>query len=144
MLEKPRLLAVLRTVVFLKAVLLDHAFHAAGADGEPGLAELLGDDVDRRVGIEEAVANDLSFDLVGADGVGLGPAFLSLEGRGPLFPKECKQLIITLPGEAVLGGGLAGADPFALTFEEHEQTRCDFVVLRDEEFTGGSDDAEGG
>ena len=43
---------------------------------ETGLAELLGDDVDRGVGIEEAVADDLSLDLVGADGVGLGSAFL--------------------------------------------------------------------
>ena len=34
---------------------------------ETSLAELLGDDVDRGVGIEEAVADDLAFDLVGAD-----------------------------------------------------------------------------
>jgi hypothetical protein len=64
--------AVAVKLFFLQAVLLDGAFHAPGADLETGLAELLGDDVDRGVGIEEAVADDLSLDLVGADGIGLG------------------------------------------------------------------------
>ena len=64
--------------------------------GEAGLAELLGDDVDRGVGIEEAVADDLSLDLVGADGVGLGSAFLAEEGEDSIFLKLFEHLIISL------------------------------------------------
>jgi hypothetical protein len=80
----------------LKAVLLDRAFHAPGADLETGLTELLGDDVDRGVRIEEAVADDLSLDLVGADGRGLGSGFLAEEGSDSVFLKMFLQLIISL------------------------------------------------
>jgi hypothetical protein len=80
----------------LKAVLLNSAFHAPGADLEAGLAELLGDDVDRGVGIEEAVADDLSLDLVGADGIGLRSTFLVLESQGSLLLELLVQLIISL------------------------------------------------
>jgi hypothetical protein len=65
----------------LKAVFLDDAFHASGADLETGLAEFLSDDVGRGVGIEKALADDLSLDLVGADVVGFGAAFLGLESQ---------------------------------------------------------------
>jgi hypothetical protein len=125
----------------LKPVLLNHAFDATGADGETGLAELLGDDIDRGVGIEEAVANDLSFDLVGADVVSFGAAFLSLKGDGSLILKQLEQLIISLSGEAVLCGDLGDATPFTFTFDEHEQARCELVIGGDEEFTGGTNDA---
>jgi hypothetical protein len=74
----------------LKAILLDDAFHAAGTDHEAGLAEFLGDDVDRGVGIEEAVTNNLAFDLISADGVGLGSAFVSLESQDPVLLKSFK------------------------------------------------------
>jgi hypothetical protein len=125
----------------LKPVFLDHAFDAASADGETGLAQFLGDDVDRGIGIEEAMANDLSFDLVGANRVGLGAAFLGLEGHGPLFLKEPKQLIISLSGEAVFLGRSGSPETFALAFEKHEQTRSNFVVGWDEDLSCESDDA---
>ena len=73
----------------MKAVLLDDAVHAPGADREAGLAELLGDDVDRGVGIEEAMADDLALDLVGADIVGFGAAFVV---DSPSFPCSWKSL----------------------------------------------------
>jgi hypothetical protein len=72
----------------LQAVLLDDAFHAAGADGEVGLAEFLGDDRGGGVGVEEAVADDLPDNLRGADVVGFGSGFAAEEGRGPLITKE--------------------------------------------------------
>jgi hypothetical protein len=100
----------------LKAVLLDNAFHASGADLETRLAKLLGDDVDRGIGIEEAVADDLAFDLVGSHVVRLGAAFLGLEGQGSSIFEQAEQLIITLSGEAVLVGGLSGAESFTFTF----------------------------
>jgi hypothetical protein len=80
----------------LKAVLLDNAFHASGADLETRLAKLLGDDVDRGIGIEEAVADDLALDLIGADGIGLGSTFLAEEGGYSLFLKLLLHLIISL------------------------------------------------
>jgi hypothetical protein len=80
----------------LKAILFHDALDTAGTDGETGLAELLSDDVDRGVGIEEAVTNDLAFDLLGPDIVGLGPAFLILEGQGSFFLKLFEHLIISL------------------------------------------------
>jgi hypothetical protein len=126
---------------FLKAILLDDALHAAGADGEAGLAELLGDDVGRGVGVEEAVADDLAFGLVGADGVGLGAALLHQEGRGPSLLETVEHLIIPLSGEAVLAGGLEGAEALALALDEHDQARGDLVAGWDDQFAGRSDDA---
>ena len=56
----------------MKAVLLDNADDTTSADHEAGLAELLGDDVDRGVRIEEAVTDDLADKFVGADIVAFG------------------------------------------------------------------------
>src|SRR5439155_25774391 len=95
---------------FLQAIRLDDAFHTADTDGEAGLAELLGDDGDGGIGIEEAVADDLTFELLGADIVGLGSGLLALEGQGPLFSKSLEQLIIPLSGEAELLGWAGGAE----------------------------------
>jgi hypothetical protein len=81
----------------LKAVLFDDAIDAAGTDGETGLTELLRDDVDRGVGIEEAVTDDLAFDLVGSDGFGLGATFLVEEGNGSMFLELFLNLMISLP-----------------------------------------------
>jgi hypothetical protein len=125
----------------LKAVLLDDAFHRAGTEGEAGLAELLGDDVDRGVGVEEAVADDLAFQLVGADRGGLGSAPLRQEGQGPSALETIENLIIPLSGQAVFEGGLAGAETFTFALQEHDQARCDLVAGGDEQFAGGSDDA---
>jgi hypothetical protein len=81
----------------LKAVLFDDAIDAAGTDGETGLTELLSDDVDRGVGIEEAVSDDLAFKLLGPDGFGLGTAFLVEEGNGSMFLELFLNLMISLP-----------------------------------------------
>jgi hypothetical protein len=70
----------------LKTVFLNDALHAPGADCEPGLTELLGDDIDRSIGIEEAMADDLPFDFISADGIGFGPAFLA--------EKRCNALLL--------------------------------------------------
>ena len=56
----------------MKAVLLDDADDTASADRETGLAKFLCEDVERGIRIEEAVANDLANDLVGADIVAFG------------------------------------------------------------------------
>jgi hypothetical protein len=127
----------------LKAILLDDAVHAPSTDGETSLAELLGDDVDRGVGIEEAVANDLALDLVGADIVVFGAGLVALESCATLFTIEFEQLKISLFAEAELLGGLGGTEPFALAFDEHGEAGDDEVIRKNGELSGGADDAVG-
>jgi hypothetical protein len=125
----------------LKAVLLDDADDTANADREAGLAEFLGDDVNRGVGIEEALTDDLANDLVGADIVAFGAGLVALESSASMFTIEFKQLKISLFTEVVLLGGLGGAEPFTLAFDEHRQAGDDQVVGKDGELSGGADDA---
>ena len=112
----------------------------ASADREAGLAELLSDDVDRGVGIEEAVTDDLAIDFVGADGFGLGATFLVEERNGSMFLELFVNLIISLPREAVFVRRLCWPQTLALSLDEHEQSRCDLIIGVDEEFPGGADD----
>ena len=125
----------------MKAILFNDPLNTAGTDLDTGLAELLSDDVSRGVGIEEAVTNDLAFDLVGPDGVGLGAAFLALEGEDAPFLELCEQLMITLSTHAILGGRPGSAEVFAFSFDEHEQPWGDLVVVGNDEVAGGPDDA---
>ena len=126
---------------FLKAILFDDAVHASGADGETSLAELLGDDVDRGVGVEKTVADDLSLDFVGANIVVFGAGFVALESCAAMFTIEFEQLKISLLAEAELVGGLGGTEPFALAFDEHGEAGDDEVIGENRELSGGADDA---
>ena len=103
----------------MKAVLLDDADDTANADREAGLAEFLGDDVNRGIGIEEAMTDDLANDLVSADIVAFGAGLVTLESSASMFTIEFKQLKISLFAEVELLGGFGGAEPFALAFDEH-------------------------
>jgi hypothetical protein len=125
----------------LKAILLDGAFDAPGADLETSLAELLGNDVDRGVGIEEAMADDLSLDLVGANGIGLGSTFLSEEGKYSLFLELFEYLIIPLSRKAVFLRCLRRPKTFTSTVDEHEQARSDLIRGGDEQVASGPDNA---
>jgi hypothetical protein len=125
----------------LKAILFHDPFHTPSTDGEAGLAELLSNDVDRGIGVEKAVTNDLSFDLISPNRVGLGSAFLVLEAQGSLLLKLLVQLIISLSREPMLLSGLHGSKSFAFSLDEHKQPRSDRVVGRDDEVAGGTDDA---
>jgi hypothetical protein len=125
----------------LQAILLDDTVHAPGADLETGLAELLGDDVDRGVGVEEAVADDLALDLVGADIVVFGAGLVALQSRASMLTIEFEQLKIPLFAEAKLVGGFGGAEPFALAFDEHGETGDDEVIGENGKLSRGADDA---
>jgi hypothetical protein len=127
----------------LKAILFDDAVDAPGTDGETSLAELLGDDVDRGVRIEEAVANDLAFDFVGADIVVFGAGLVALESGASVFAVEFEQLKISLFAEVELLSSLGGAEPFALAFDEHGQPGDDEVICKNRELSSGADDAAG-
>jgi hypothetical protein len=127
----------------LKAVLLDDTDDTANAEREAGLAEFLRDDVDRGVGIEEAVPDDLANDLVGPDIVAFGAGLVALESWASVFPVEFEQLKIALFAEVELLGGPGGAEPLALAFDEHGQAGDDEVVGKNGKLSGGSDDAAG-
>jgi len=127
----------------LKAVLLDDADDTTNADREAGLAQFLRDDVDRGVWVEEAVTDDLANDLVGADIVAFGAGLVALESRASMFTVEFEQLKIALFAEVELKGGLGGAQPFTLAFDEHGQPGDDEVVRKNGELSGGADDAAG-
>jgi hypothetical protein len=103
----------------LKTVLLDDADDTSNADRKACLAEFLRDDVDRGVRIEEAVADDLANDFVGADIVAFGAGLVALESCASMLAIELEQLKISLPAEFELLSGLDGAGPFASAFNEH-------------------------
>ena len=127
----------------MKAVLLDDADDTSSADREAGLAELLRDDVDRGVRIEEAVADDLANEFVGADIVAFGAGFVALKSCASMFTIQFEQLKISLFAEVELRSGLGGTEPFALAFNEHGEARDNVVVWKNGEFPGGADDAVG-
>ena len=127
----------------MKAVLLDDTNDATNADREAGLAQFLRDDVDGGVRIEKTVTDDLANDLVGADIVAFGAGLVTLESSASMFTIEFKQLKISLFAEVELLGGLGGAEPFALAFDEHGQAGDDQVVRKNGEVSGGAKDAAG-
>ena len=87
------------------------------------------------------MADDLSLDFVGADGIGLGSPFLAEEGEDSIFLKLFLHLIIPLPRQAIFLRRERRPETFTLTLDEHEQARCDLVRVGDEKVAGGADDA---
>jgi len=127
----------------LKAVLLDDPDNTTSADRETGLAELLCDDVDRGVGIEEAVTDDLANEFVGADIVAFGPGLVALESVASLFTVEFEQLEVSLLADIELLSGLGCTEPFALAFDNHGQAGDHEVARTNGELSGGANDAVG-
>ena len=66
---------------FLEMVFFNDALDASRGDGHAALAQFLRDDVGRGVGIEEAVSDDLAFDLIRAARRGLGSALGRRQAR---------------------------------------------------------------
>ena len=125
----------------MKTVFLDNADDTPNADRKACLAEFLRDDVDRGVRIEEAVTDDLANDLVGADIVAFGAGLVALESRASVCTVEFEQLKISLFAEVELLGGLGGAEPFALAFDEHGEAGDDEVIGENGKLSCGADDA---
>jgi hypothetical protein len=107
----------------LKAELADHTLDSPGADGVAGLAQFLGNDGRRGIGIQEAVTDHLLEDLIGAAVVGFRPAFLVLQGRGAALFELVAQLEVALFGKAEFGGSGQRPQAFAFAFVEHGQFR---------------------
>ena len=123
----------------MQAVVRDDACDAPGTDDPAALAEFLGDDVRRGLGIEEAMPDDLSDDFVGASVVAFGSAFLIEQRRGAVVAVGLSELEIALLAEAELAGRRAGSESVAFAFEEHDEFGSEFVVGRDVQDTVGTD-----
>ena len=60
-----------------------------------------------------------------------------------MFTIEFEQLKISLFAEAEFLGGLGGAEPFALAFDQHGESGDDEVIGKNGKLSGGADDAVG-
>ena len=105
----------------MKAVIGEDALDAAQADGEVGLAKLLGDHVRGGLRVQEAVAQDLADGLVGASVIGFGAGLLRLQGGESTLLKIGQELIIAWARETVFLGEAGDVSLEALAFHEHEE-----------------------
>jgi hypothetical protein len=87
------------------------------------------------------VTDDLALDLVSADIVVFGAGLVALQSRASMLTIEFEQLKISLFAEAELVGGLGGAEPFALAFDEHGEAGDDEVIGENGKLSRGADDA---
>lgn len=124
----------------MQAEVRDDACDAPGADGQAALAEFLGDDVRRGFGIEEAMANDLSDDFVGAPVVVFGATFLVEQRGGAACAVGLSELEIALLAEAELAGRRARSESVAFAFEEHDEFGSEYVVDVDGQSALGTDE----
>ena len=124
----------------MQAELLDHAFDAANTDEGTSLGEFLGDDSRRGIGIEEAMADDLTHDFVGAAVIALGTAFFAFQGGGPALAIGLAKLEVALFTEAEVASGLEGPAAVAFAVNEHGEFACHFVVGEDRELASGTEE----
>jgi hypothetical protein len=91
--------------VFLQAEVGDDPLDTAGADAVAGLANSMGQDAGASHRVEEAAANHLLADLVGAAVGGFGAALEALQSQGAALLEACAQLEVALLAEAEFAGG---------------------------------------
>ncbi len=107
----------------MNTVIGDDAVNAAHADLEMGLAQFLSDDFGGGVGVQKAVAQDLTHGLVSAAVIGFGPGLLRLKGRHASRLVVVEKLIIARPAKAVMFGHSGDVAFQTLAFHEHEETK---------------------
>lgn len=110
------------------------------AHREAGLAQLLGDDLHRGIGVQEAVAQDLADRLVGAAVVGFGTGFVGLESGQAALVVGGQQLVVTLAAIAVFLGDLGDVLLEALAFLEHEKAAGQSVAWGNGQGAGWADE----
>ena len=103
----------------MKAIFREHPFHTADGNGKPILVEFLGNNLWRDVGVEKAIADDLTYHLLGSAVVTFRPGFVAFEPLGPMVFKLRQDLVIALAGEIVFLSRPRRAEAFALTLDEH-------------------------
>jgi hypothetical protein len=115
----------------LHAIIGDHSFNAAQADGVTLLPKLLGNDRWRGLGIKKTIAEDLTHQLVGSAIVGLGPGFAAPQGGQTALLKGGKDLVIALAATTVFLGDGVNLSLQTLSLHEHDETASQLIVGRD-------------
>jgi hypothetical protein len=92
-----------------------------------GLAQLLGDDIRGRVGVQKTIAQDLADDGLGAAVIGFGSGPLGLQGGKAALLEGVQELVITLTAKAVFGGEGGDVGVQALALHEQKETAGRFV-----------------
>ena len=113
---------------FLQAVVGQHAFHAADADGPAALNQLLRNHFRRCIGIEKAVTNHLPHEFGRAAVVRLGAAFLTLQGDRAPLGEGGAELEVALLAVAELLRGAHRAGAVALALDEHRELPRNLIV----------------
>jgi hypothetical protein len=115
----------------LQPELVDDAIDGSFANGEVTLSEFLGNYLCAGLRIEEAVADDLTQNLLGAPEVAFGAAFGAEQGLAAFLEKKSPELEITLTAKAEFGGGMVNTFRSAFALDEHGDFKRDFVVIGD-------------
>lgn len=124
---------------FLKPVLGDDPFDAAGADGPAALPQLLRDNLRGGVGVEKAMPDDLSDHFGRSPILRFGTAFLAVQCNRAGLLEGGAELKVTLLAETELCGGLQRSRSLAFTFHEHHELPRDLVILTHVQDTAGPD-----
>jgi hypothetical protein len=110
---------------------------ASCADDEAGLTKLLRDDIGRGIGVEKAMSNDLTYELIGTAVMGFGATGMALQGHSATFLEKIAELKIALFRETEGGGGLKRAEVGTFTGVKHGELKGDFIIRADSEFATG-------
>jgi hypothetical protein len=111
----------------LEPELVNDTVHGSLADPEVALSEFLSDDFGAGFGIEEAVADDLTNEFLGAPVVGFWTSFGTEESLAAILKKERSDLEVTLAAKAEFSSGTVNPFRAAFAFDEHGQFSGDLI-----------------
>ena len=100
----------------------------AFADGEISLAEFLRDDFGTGLRVQEAMADDLTDEFLGAAILAFGAAFGAEKRLTAFLQKEGAKLEVTRTTKAEFSGGAVDTLRAAFTLDEHGELAGNFVV----------------
>jgi hypothetical protein len=125
----------------LKPVLADDTVYASFADRKVALSEFLSDDFGAGFRVKESMADDLTYEFLGAPVVGFGTSFGAEESLAAFFHKEGPQLEVALTAVTEFGSGPVNAFRATFALDEHGEFPSYFVVLGNGQGTGLALDA---
>ena len=125
----------------MKPELADDAVYGSFADREVTLSEFLSDDFGAGFRVEKSMADDLTYEFLGAPVVGFGTSFGAEESLAAFFQEEGPDLEIALAAIVELGGGMVNTFGSAFALNEHGEFPGDFVILGNGEGAGLALDA---
>ncbi len=123
----------------MQAVVGNDPLDAPQANREVGLAQLLGQDRGRGLGIQEAVAQDLAHDGVGAAIIGFGTGLLRFQSEQAALFVGLQELVVALAAKAVLLGDVEDRVWQTLSLQEHEEATRQLIGGPDGELAAGAD-----